>query len=580
MKRTRMTAGAAIGAALALVLSACGGGDGDGDGDTVNTTFDQAVNAIVNPDDKPGGTLKFALTDAPDSVDPSNTYYAYNYNFTRLYARALLTFDNKPGDAGMKVVPDLAEGLGAPSDDGKTWTYKIKKGIKFEDGTEVKAADIKYAIARSNFTDELTDGPKYFQQYLDAKGYKGPYKDKNLDNFKGIETPDDYTVVFKLVQPFYEFDYLLANPQSAPVPQAKDTGLKYQEHPIATGPYKVESHQVGKSLVLVKNSAWDPASDPIRKQHVDRVELALGVNGATLDEQLLAGTTHVNLGGTGVEAAAQAKILSQDKLKQRADNPLTGFLRYAMLSTKVKPFDNIECRKAVQYAVDKTAIQGAYGGPVAGDIASTALPPTETGYTKYDLYPTPGNKGDQAKAKAALQACGQPNGFETNISVREDRAKEVAAAEAIQQSLSQVGIKTQIKKFPSGDYSSQYAGKPEYVHKNNIGIIIAGWGSDWPTGFGFLSQIAHSKAIKPSGNYNEMELNDPEVDRLLDDGIKNPEISEREKTWGQVDRKVMESAALLPFIYEKVLDYRPATMTNVYFHKAYKMYDYTMLGVK
>ncbi|WP_119730611.1 ABC transporter substrate-binding protein [Thermomonospora amylolytica] len=579
MKRTWRTAGVAATAALALVLSGCGGGGTGGD-DTVNTTFNQAVNTIVNQDDKAGGTLKFAITDAPDSVDPGNTYYAFNWDFTRLYARALLTFDNKPGEAGLKVVPDLAEGLGTPSEDGKTWTYKIRKGIKYEDGTEVKAADVKYAIARSNYTDELTSGPKYFAQYLDAGDYKGPYKDKNLDNFKGIETPDDYTLVFKLKQPFYEFDYLLTNPQSAPVPAAKDTGLKYQEHPVATGPYKVESHQVGKSLVLVKNPMWNQASDPIRKQNVDRIELAMGVNGATLDEQLLAGTTHVNLGGTGVEAAAQAKILRQDKLKRAADNPLTGFLRYAMLSTKVKPFDNIECRKAVQYAVDKTAIQGAYGGPIAGDIASTALPPTETGHTKYDLYPTPGNKGDLNKAKAALQACGQPNGFETNIAVREDRAKEVAAAEAIQQSLAKVGIRTQIKKFPSGDYTSQYAGKPEYVHKNNLGIIIAGWGSDWPTGFGFLSQIAHGEAIKPSGNYNEMELNDPEVNRLLDEGIRNPNQAEREKAWSQVDRKVMESAALLPFIYEKVLTYRPPSLTNVYFHEAYKMYDYTALGVK
>jgi peptide/nickel transport system substrate-binding protein len=582
MKRTKTTVGVALSAVLALGLAACGGGsddNGGGDGGG-SSAFDAAVSKVVNPSTKTGGTLKYVITDAPDSMDPGNTYYAYNWDFTRYFARALLTFDPKPGEAGLKVVPDLAEGLGEPSDGGKTWTYKIRKGVKYEDGTEVKAEDIKYAIARSNYTDELQGGPHYFTQYLDAGDYKGPYKDKNLDDFKGVETPDDYTLVFKLNQPFYEFDYLLTNPQTSPVPKAKDTGLKYQEHPVSTGPYMFENHSIGKSFALVKNPQWNAAADPLRKQLVDRVELTMKVTGADIDNRLLAGTEHLMLAGTGAEAAARAKILSSDSLKKNSDNPLTGFLRYAMLSTKVKPFDNIECRKAVQYAMDRTAVQGAYGGPVAGDIGTTALPPTETGYTKYDLYATPDNKGDVNKAKAALQACGQPNGFETNIAVRGDRDKEVAAGEALQQSLAKVGIKAQIKKYPSGDYSSQYAGKPAFVHKEKLGIIIAGWGSDWPTGFGFLSQIAHSKAIKASSNYNEMELEDPAIDKLLDDGAKTEDIAQREQMWSQVDKKIMESAALVPFIYEKTLLYRPPNLTNVYFHQAYKMYDYPSIGLQ
>jgi peptide/nickel transport system substrate-binding protein len=189
--------------------------------------------------------------------------------------------------------------------------------------------------------------------------------------------------------------------------------------------------------------------------------------------------------------------------------------------------------------------------------------------------------GNAEKAKEALTACGQPDGFSTKIAVRGDRPKEVASAEALQQSLGKVGIKTSIQKYPAGDWSAQYGGNPEFVHAKGLGIMIAGWGADWPSGFGFLSQIADGRAIKPTGgNYNQMELDDPDVNASLDKGIQTTDQDERSKMWAQVDAKVMESAALLPFVYEKTLLYRPESLTNVFVNPAYGMYDYTAIGKK
>ena len=590
MNRRRRLALIAGAAALSMLVSACGsddggGGDGDGGGDTGGGTaaeFNAAVDAVVNEADEGGGTLKYVYSDQPDSMDPGDTYYAYNWNFTRLYARPLTTFKTVAGQEGLELVPDLAESLGEPSADGKTWTYKLKSGLKYEDGTPITSKDVKYAIARSNFTEELVNGPKYFAQYLDAEGYAGPYKDKNLDNFKAIETPDDTTIIFKLNQPFSEFDFLVGNPQTAPVPQAKDTGVKYQEHPISSGPYKFESHEIGKSIALVKNDQWDAATDENRKQPVDRIEVQLKVDANDIDQRLLAGTADVDLGGTGVQAQARASILQDETRKKNADNPQTGFLRYAMLSVNVKPFDNIECRKAVLYAADHEAIQAAWGGPVGGDIATTVLPPPVVGYKEADVYNFLDNpNGDPDAAKEALTKCGQPNGFSTKIAVRGDRPKDVASAEAIQQSLDKIGIKTSIQKYPSGDWSAQYGGNPEFVHANGLGIMVAGWGPDWPSGFGFLSQLVHGEAIKPTGgNYNQMELNDPEVNSLLDKGIEETDSEARNEIWAQVDEKVMASAAILPFVYEKTLLYRPDNLTNVFVSTPYGMYDYTALGKK
>ena len=282
-----------------------------------------------------------------------------------------------------------------------------------------------------------------------------------------------------------------------------------------------------------------------------------------------------------MQAQARATILQDEQQKANADNPQTGFLRYAMLSTQVAPFDNADCRKAVLYAADHEAIQAAWGGVVGGDIATTALPPATVGYEKADEYGFLKDKnGNPDKAKEALQACGQPNGFSTKIAVRGDRPKEVASAEALQQSLDKVGIKTTIEQYPSGDWSAQFAGNPQFVHANGLGIQIAGWGPDWPSGFGFLSQLVDGRAIKPNGgNYNQMELNDPEVNALLDKGIQTTDENERNAIWTQVDQKVMASGALLPFVYEKTVLYRPETLTNVFVNQAYGgMYDYTQLG--
>ena len=153
------------------------------------------------------------------------------------------------------------------------------------------------------------------------------------------------------------------------------------------------------------------------------------------------------------------------------------------------------------YATDQTGYQTAYGGPLAGgDIATTMLPPIIPGYQDFDLYPAgEDNKGDVEKAKAALKACGQPNGFETNIAYRAERPKEKATAEAFQQALAQVGIKLTLKPYPQGDYFSQYAGNPPFVVKNKLGLVVNGWGADWNDGFGFLSQIVDSRVIRETG---------------------------------------------------------------------------------
>jgi peptide/nickel transport system substrate-binding protein len=559
-----------------MALSACGGNPTQSPGQGgasqsaaggVQDVADGAINKVFNPSDKKGGTLKMANTADWDSLDPGNTYYGYALNFARLYGRALLMFKAAPGAEGNTLVPDLAESLGKSSDDLKTWTYTLRKGVKFEDGTPVTSKDVAYAVARSYDKEVFPNGPTYLMALLDwPKDYKGALKDKDADISSAIETPDDHTIVFKLKEPFGLFDYIVQMPMTMPVPKDKDTGTKYQEHVISTGPYKFEKNEIGKGFTLVRNDQWDPATDPNRPALPDRIEVQTKVNADDLDNRIISGDVHAAVDGLGVSAAALPKILGDPAQQARTDNPTQQRTWYTSVIPDVPPLDNIECRKAVQFAADRV-------------IATGLIPPSMAGYKEIATYKTPGDKGDVEKAKQALAACGQPNGFETNISYRTERTKEKAAAESLQQSLARVGIKLTLKPYPQDDYFALYAGKPAYVKENKIGLAVNGWGADYPDTYGFMQAIVDSRDIREAGNYN-LSVKIPEVDKMIDEIKGEADATKRGEMWAQVDQRVMEEAVVLPNVYAKALYLRGKGLTNVFVSDSQAMYDYVGLGVQ
>jgi len=585
MRSTRWRAFAALTAVAALGLSACGGssgGNGDGgNGGSGTAAANAAVGKIYNPSDKKGGVVRIANSGDWDTLDPGETYYGYSWNFARLYGRSLLTFKAAPGEASNELVPDLAEDLGKPTDNGKTWTYKIKKGVKFQDGTEVTSKDVAYAVARSIDKATFPNGPAYFDAMLDwPAGYKGPYKSKGKDFSSAISTPDDQTIVFHLKQPFAGFDYLAQLTQTMPVEQSKDKGAQYKNAVQSTGPYKFQDLQPGKSFKLVRNDQWDQSTDDQRKALPDEYDVSLNVNADDIDNRIIAGDLDLDIAGTGAQPAALARVLNDPSAKANTDNPTIARLWYTSINPTVKPFDNIHCRIAVEYAMDRTSYQTAYGGPVAGgEITTTIMPPQIPGYQKFDLYPTPDNKGDVEKAKAELKECGQPNGFKTNISFRTERPKEKATAEAFQQALAKVGIDATPKGYPQGDYFSAYAGNPPFVVKNQLGLVVNGWGADWNDGFGFLSQIVDSRVIRETGGSSNTSVRIPEVDKMLDAAQVELDQSKREADWGAIDKAVMEQAVIYPGVDAKSVLLRSKNLTNVFVNDSYGMYDYMELGV-
>jgi peptide/nickel transport system substrate-binding protein len=563
--------------------AACGGGTTNTPPGPAQAGYNAALNAVVRPSTQKGGTLHLINASDIDSWDPARTYYAWGWNMNRFYTRNLMSYDSKVGEAGLKLVPDIAKEAGKVSSDGLTYTYTLKDGIKFNDGTVVTSKHIKYGIERIFAQDVLSGGPTYLIDFLDqGQKYPGPYKDTDPAKMglKSVETPDDKTIVFKLKEPFGDFPFLLAMPGAGPVKPEADNGDKYANKPMSTGPYMMESYEPGKSAVFVRNPNWDQATDPIRKALPDKIDVQLGVESNEIDNRLLAGTADIDTGQVGVQPNAQTKIQLDPNLKANADNPVTGFIRYFSISTKVAPFDNIHCRNAVQYATDKVALQTARGGPEAGgEIGTNMLPPNIAGHDpKLDPFNTKSGKPQIDKAKAELAACGKPNGFKTVIAVR-NRGKEPACAEALQQALKQVGIDASIEQSDASLYYRSTIGSPDNVHKKGYGIMSAGWGADWQTGYGYLQILIDGRNILPSGNNNYAELNDPEINSLIDKARAEPDAKKAADIWAQINEKVMATATMLPYIYDKALNYRTQRLTNVYVHSAFGMLDFQALGV-
>ncbi|GHK04533.1 peptide ABC transporter substrate-binding protein [Streptomyces sp. Y2F8-2] len=578
---------AAVVVAGLLTTAACGGGDNGGGSKDGAAGFNAANDKVAQASMvKKGGELKFASAQDADSWDTTRGYYGMAWNFMRYYSRQLVTYKTEPGKAGAELQPDLATDMGKVSDGGKTYTFTLRDGLTWEDGKPITSKDVKYGIERQWAQDVLSGGPVYLKNVLDPKNaYKGPYKDSSADHLglKAIDTPDDKTVVFHLPEANSDFLQMIALPSASPVRQDKDTKSKYALRPFSSGPYKFQSYDPGKDLVLVRNASWKQSSDPVRKAYPDKISIKFFTNANDMDQRLIAGDYDLDLNQTGMSPQGRTVALKQHK--GNLDNPVSGYIRYATFPQSVKPFDNIHCRNAVIYGADHVSLQTARGGPIAGgDIGTNMLPPSVPGSEgqKYDPFGLAGaNKnGNVAKAKEELKACGQPNGFSTTIAVRNNKPVEVATAQSLQASLKKIGINAQIDQY-DGSQTTGIIGSPDNVKKKGYGIIIMGWGPDFPSVQGYGLPLWDSSYINESGNQNYALIKDKTIDGLFDQYTKATTPAQQTQIATEINHKVMEGGYYLPFVFEKFINWRSNRLANVYTTNAYSgEYDFVNLGLK
>lgn len=586
---------AALLAVGALLLTACGGDtdDGNGENDTgQGSGFNGAVGAVLEPtSDATGGTLRVGIAGDCDSWDPQRTYYTHCWNLQRLFTRTLMAYAPEPGSAGTEVVPDLAEGPGEAEDDNKRWTYTLREGVTWDDGAPITSADVKYGIQRVFATDVITGGPSQMLCLLSecdesgASSYAGPYADGAEGESGGldsIETPDDRTIVFNLVTPYASWDNLMAFPTAAPVPAERDTRGRYGREPAASGPFKVASYDRNERIVFERNDQWDPESDDVRRPLVDGVEVQMFRDAKDIDQRLRRGT--LDAPGDGpVQQALQARILGDDELKERADNPTRQFVRWIVASPNVEPFDDVHCRRAVQYAVNKSDLLLARGGEYGGEVAHSIVPKDYVGFDA-DYVPYPNGEGDQGdldRARQELEECGRPDGFTTKMAypAGDDRSADVF--DATQRALARVGIELEGAPGDGEQYFGPYIGSPTNVEDNGRGLFLANWTPDFQAPIGFWEQIVSSNQIRPIGNFNWGLLRNDEIDGAVADLMTAGSADEQAELSRRIDELVMDEAVYVPYVHDKVLYLRSDRVVNTYVHQGLGgFYDFVNMGVQ
>jgi peptide/nickel transport system substrate-binding protein len=494
---------------------------------------------------KKGGTITVLSDVTPSGFDPTDTYYTDGNQIEKLFFRTLTQYRLDGPDHKPVLVPDLAEDLGTKSADGLTWTFKLKQGIKYNDGSPVKAQDFAYAIKRS-FAHTLYDnGPTYQMDFfLDGDTYKGPYVAGGA-NYKGVETPDDHTLVIHLKKKFDDLPYYAAFPMFTPIPQAKDTQKNYEQRPMTTGPYQVASYTPGSELKLTKNTNWDPNTDPVRHQYVDGWDFKFGQDLIKAQRQVLASSgpdaNAVNYSNLDVSLLPEVKDQSQ---LVKGPSPCT--IMYTMDTRKIP----IDVRKLIAKAMPYDGWRKVAGlNPTDDPPASTILPPAVPGYQKYELPGLNGTgKGAEddaiaAEVKSELGKLGKSN-FELSWYYSIDDKISTQVTQFRKQMFEKAGFKVRAIGVPKANIRDLTGKQDAPV---NIGKTPTGWCSDWPSATSWMPVLFTSRAIAQSNSVGQ--LSDPALDAEID-GVAAKSPEDQLKEWSKVDKDILEKyLPVLPLYY-------------------------------
>ncbi|HYO34201.1 MAG TPA: ABC transporter substrate-binding protein [Nocardioidaceae bacterium] len=528
------------GGALALVvLAACGGGSGDDGANAPEETFVEggAAGEAIDPNReapapeiegaKAGGTATVLSVNGLTTMDPTEAYYTNTGSIlSSLVTRSLTQYVYDEEQKGMVLIPDIATDTGTSNDDYTEWTFTIRDGVKFEDGTPVTAEDVAYGIKRSMDRDTFPGGAAYSNDYfLDGDKYKGPYK--SGENYKGVVVKGNKLTI-KMERPFADMPYWGAFPAIGPIPKDSDPA-DYALHPMATGPYKFADYEPGESLTLVQNDQWDPATDPGRHQYIEQYDMKFTELSKQIDSTILADT------GEGQTTLTFDNILSADyqKAKQEAgDRLVLGSSPCTYMWTPDYRTVPLKVRQAAAYAYPYQDVWTAAGEIIGVTrVPGTAiLPPGIPGREDYNPLEVEPGQHDPEKSKALLKEAGfEPGEYELKFLFATDDPASVAGKDQLVTGLEAGGFKATPVASTVNEIPTLRA-DPNY---RKINVRSWGWCSDWPSGGSWFQPL-----FGTGGSNNYSQLSEPAVDKEIK-RIGTLPLDEQPAAWAALDQEIM-----------------------------------------
>ena len=415
----------AVVAVLAIVAAAC----------SSSGTPETSTSASAGSGIQPGGTLNLAQTsDVNSAFDPQKEYYQVSWSYFKCcLLRTLLSTKPVPiDDGGGDIQPDLAAALPTVSDDGLTYTFTIKPGVMYSpplQDVEVTAQDFIRALERESDPKASSGGYPFYYSVIEGFDDYGAGK---ADSISGLSAPDDHTLVVKLTEPAGDMTWRFTMPATAPIPPnpsdpkavlgvAEGHTTNYGRFLVATGPYMWEGTEAldfsvpasdqeavsgyvpGRSMILVRNPSYDPATDGLRPAYPDRIETTIGGDTADLYNKVDTGDVDYVVDVHPPANVLQEYSTNPDKQPYLHTYPTNGNY-YISMNLGVPPFDDIHVRKALNWVIDKAGSIQLSGGALTGSVEGHIFPDglINNELKDYDPYATADGHGDLEKAKAEM----------------------------------------------------------------------------------------------------------------------------------------------------------------------------------
>jgi len=537
--------------ALALLALACDGGE---------------VTGGVGRDGARGvkrGTLRVVNQSDVEVLDPGIAYGAADLALLRGVVRELYSFDARLRDERTLVpVPDLADGPYELSPDGRTYTFRLRRGVRYAPpvNREIRAEDFIYAVERQ--FDRRRPSPNPYAGLIKGVDDFAAGKARTISGMRAL---DPHTLAITLDQPASDFPSILTLPFFSPVPREHASryapGTEYAKHLVGSGPYTLARYVPGQLIQLVRNENWDPRSDPLRSAWVDKVTVTIGSSETEIQRAIESGEADLNLDSVPPPNEDLQRLSADPDLSKQLAVETTGCVHYLTLQMDAGPTRHLAVRRAVNYAIDRQAVVAALGGRFAGEPASTILSPTLAGYSAFDLYQSQDSRGDPVKARELLAAAGFPHGVTlTYVGQRSDKGRALYAA--LQTALARAGIRLDPRFYPGYEVYTKSLRLQAKKDEHHLGA--ARWCPDYP-GNGsrsFIGVLLDGRKISPTANNNFGDYNNPKVNQMIDQALATQDARARNALWGEIDRQLMQDAAWAPLVYDREAFFWSARVRN------------------
>ena len=553
-------------------------------GPAENAGLERAVGKIQHD----GGKLILGSARLCDSFDPAKSFDTWCSVVFRLYDRNLMAFSGQAGSASLQTQPDLARAIPKVNTDKTKWTFKLRRNIRWDDGTAVTAQDVKYSIERlyapTTFGTVNSDYLCLLSNCVKGMpAYRGPDK-KHRNHLTTIQTFGDDTVIFNLKSPRFDFDRILALPQFSIIQRSREFLLQKHKHsygyaPSSNGPFVLLLNNKAKTAKFVRNKYWVQASDAIRSPHVSNIAWTVFKDNQALDIATVENRIDIRLGTDfGLQNSSVASVANKNKTQ--IDRPFTGFTNFLVVRPQTAPLNRVACRQAIFYALDKSSLLRIRGGDDTSALATSLIPPGVPGYSSgEDPYASLSSPtGNLDEAQSALKRCGYPEGFEItmaylNIGVGTDLFRSV------QSSLARIGIVVVPKRFDNYANFISVTRNYEELANENISLIFSGAQTEIGSPIDYWSDFVDGRLVKPFDNQNLAMVNDPEINAKLDGMLTSPD--QAPGLSAEINSLVMHRAIYLPYSNERLIMYRNPRVLGIYIQQALGgQYDIVNVGLK